>query len=262
MSNIIVSRLQDLSEVVTGGGTITYTSSGTAICTDSGASQSAYLRAHVPASPGSTITVKLEARKISGDPNLIIDVVDQNQSTLAGLGNSVQIADPDWSTYELKVTMRSTVFKGGAFLVNFGVFTAQAGSVEIGDVTIKLEDDALGFARGYAFGLIVKNEGGIYLAQNYATHNITQLIQDDVAKAIYVRTQQNYSPTGTTVKILPIPNVQFVAGGSVIPNVIPSVGLYNAAERRWEIKFFDPSTGTIVDIPSVNFNLYFSVVGR
>lgn len=262
MSNIIASRLQDLSEITTGGGTITYTASGTAICTDSGAGQSAYLRAHVPASPGSTITVRIEARKISGDPNIIIDVVDQNQSALSGLGNSVQISDSDWSTYELKVTMRPTVFKGGAFLVNFGIFTPQAGSVEIGDVTIKLDDDSLGFTRGYAFGLIVKNSNGLSLAQNYATHNITQLIQDDVAKTIYVRTQQNYSPTGATVKILPIPSVQFVSGGSTIPNLIPSVGLYEATDRRWPIKFFNPSTGAIADIPSGNFNLYFTLIGK
>jgi hypothetical protein len=73
--------------------------------------------------------------------------------------------------------------------------------------------------------------------------------------------QQNYSPTGSTVKALPIPSVGYVAGASVIPAAIPAVGLYDPANRRWPIKFFN-SSGAVVDVPSQDFNLYFNAHGR
>lgn len=256
---IIVSRLQDLQQQLAGGGTITYTALGTAICTDTGSTQSAYLRAHVAASAGSTITVRLDAKKISGDPRIIIDIANQNGTVKSQGVSSCLISDAGWSSYELKAAMPSNLEKGTAFCVNFGVFAGQAGQVEIDNVSISLQDDSVGFARCYAGGLINHTAGVLSLNANYLNHGITALVLDAPNNQIFVEVGQAYSPSG--VKFWPIPNVQFAAGSDNL-GVVPRAGLYDPATSRYRVYFYNPTTGARVAVPTENFNLFFQTIGR
>jgi hypothetical protein len=257
--SIIVSRLRDLQEQLAGGGTITYTSFGGAVCTDTGSAQSAYLRAHVPASPGSTIRVKLDAKRVSGDPRIIIDIANQNGTVKTAGFATVLISDNDWSSYECVATMPTRLEKGLAFWANFGVFAGQAGQVEIDNVTIELLDDSVGHPRMSACGLINHASSVLTLNTNYTNHGITALTLDAPNQQIFVEVNDYYSPSG--VKFWPVPVVSFAAGDDGL-NVIPRAGLYDPATRRYRVYFYNPSTGARVAVPTVNFNLFFTAIGR
>lgn len=233
----------DFAVFKTGDGTSTQSYNGTRINFTAGAPTGrAYLLRRLPARPGDKITVKCLARANSGTPAISIDYPAQGSQK-----NEVTFSQNEWKEYEVSYVVPYTADIGSDYVqISIGLFTNDAGNVDIILPRVEVDNCVNGFARVHCMGLIslVKNGGVVSAAinANYSHSGIISVNYNATTPALEIVTAK--SPAAS-YGIRPIFSTDLST--ERLPNVYPRIGQYDPATGEVLVKFGDGG-GSFIDV--------------
>lgn len=227
-----------------GDGTSAQSYNGTRLNVAAGAGAGrSYLRKRIPARPGDKITVKCMAFTNSGTPAISIDYPSSGAQK-----NEITFSQAEWKEYEVSYTVPYTADIASEFVqISIGVFTNDAGNVDIILPRVEVSEGVNGFARTVCMGLVsLVRSGGTTTAsinKNYHHCGIISVNWNASTPALEIVTEKSY--VGSE-KMRPIFNVSLSVERA--PEVSARVGQYNQATGQFLVKFTDGTT--FVDINS------------
>lgn len=228
----------------TGDGTSLQSYNGTRVNLQAGAGTGrSYLRKRIPARPGEKITVKCLALTNSGTPAISIDYPASGQQK-----NEVTFNQPEWKEYECSYVVPYTSDVSSDYAqISIGVFTNDAGNVDIILPRIEVDNCINGFARTVCMGLIsLVKSGGATTASvntNYVRCGIISVNYDSATPALEIVTEKSINASAYEMR--PIFNVSL--SPERLPDVYPRVGAYDQTTGEFTVKFGNGS-GAFVDI--------------
>lgn len=244
----------------TGDGTSLQSYNGTRINLQAGAGTGrSYLRKRIPARPGEKITVKCLALTTSGTPAISIDYPASGQQK-----NEVTFNQPEWKEYEVSYVVPYTSDVSSDYAqISIGVFTNDAGNVDIILPRIEVSNCINGFARTVCMGLIsLERAGGTTTASvnaNYSRCGIISVNYNSATPALEIVTEKSVN---ASYEMRPIFNVSLST--ERLPDVQPRVGQYDPTTGQFLVKFTN-ATGAFVDINTLltdGFGIYLFVKGE
>lgn len=240
----------------TGDGSSLQSYNGTRINLQAGAGTGrSYLRKRIPARPGEKVTVKCLAREISGTPAISIDYPSSGAQK-----NEVTMSQQEWKEYEVSYTVPYTADIESEYVqISIGVFTNDAGNVDIILPRVEVSEGVNGFARTVCMGLIsLERAGGLTTAsinQNYHHSGIISVNWNGSTPALEIVTEKSFNGQE---QMRPIFNVSLST--ERMPEVFPRVGEYDQTTGQFLVKFSDGTN--FVDINTLlsdGFGIYLFV---
>lgn len=235
--------ISDWEQATSGSGTIVEDATGLTATVTAGSGEIAYIRQRITCTAGDYVKFKFLARKISGTPTATIDYPSVGSAV-----SSVEIESEDWREYEIQYAVPFTEKRSDQNVVNIvlGVITNDAGSAEIGNPRIFVEEGSGGSLRTWACGLIRLDRSGSVITpsvnDNYPTINITNVSMS--GKTLIVQTRPMYNLAGARIR----PIIQATLTSEQIPHVHVKAGQWDSDTGQFSVKFGDTSTTQFTDL--------------
>jgi len=231
MTNVSTTSFNDWSQEINGAGSsLTLSNKKASIVSVVG--EKSFLYKSIPARAGEKVTLSCMGRLISGASgtrgSLGIDY-----PAAASLKNSIEIDSPHWQEYKLSFVVPHTANDTQYVQLVVGCWTALAGSIEVTEPKIQVENGAGAFARIWAAGLIKMASGTPSINENFAHVGIEALSYNSTTKELTVTIPKcpNY------VNVAPIISVQFTHDDAL--DYIPKAGSFDRTTGEFTVKFFD-----------------------
>lgn len=253
-------RMSDLEQTLTGDGAITITDNVVSTSA-TGLGDRAYLSRYVDADGGSTLTIEVDAARVTGEPAIIVDIVNKDGATTSQAIAKITIDSDDWQTHKMVVTMPPKYSQSYAFKVNFGVFNQEGGSGKFYDLRMSIKGYRVGAPTFLAAALLERNPSGSAVAINskYINHGISSVSYNSSTEKIEVVLDNIFRPNIIGSHTNPIPQVAFTQ--EVAGTIVPRVGGLNRTAGTFYISFVDVTTGNFVPMPSGPWFMTFTVLG-
>lgn len=243
-TGIAITRFwDDWESFSSGDGAISLTSDNLkSNCSAGAGSGRAYMRKYMPARPGERVKFSFLARRISGEPQASIDWPSTGQSK-----GVVDIDSDEFQEYSIEFLVPYTTDEASDYMqCTVGVFTTNAGDVDIVNPKIEVSDASQGFLRAWCAGIIrLSRAAGVTTASingNFINCGIKSVAWDSPTKKLTVETLK--SPN-ISIGVRPILSAEFTT--DLLPSVFAKAGQYTPSTGEFDVQFSD-GTSTFIDI--------------
>lgn len=223
-------------------GTATATISGEVLTCTSISGESAKATRHVHLRPGETLHVSVLARRTSGVDTSSGGFLIGNSGTV----NRISVTSEDWQEYALSYSLPPTAAEALFISVEFGVFTADVGTVEYTRPRIEIAEAQQAGLRTIGCGLITLAAGTPSINTGFTSFGIRALSYDATAKTLTITMDKTSGASYSS----PL----FFAGMTRDGNGLklePKPGSWSAAAGTIQVQFADTTTGVTADIATL-----------
>lgn len=244
MSQSVVIDRQWANVLLTATGTGAAAVSGEILTCTSIVGDTAKATKYVQLRPGEMLKVTCMARRTSGSDDTSGRVAVFNQS--GTVVDYVRVISQDWREYVLTY-VHSLVAPEGSFCgVDFGVMTADAGTVEYTKPTLEVLQPQIGALRTLACGLIVLAAGAPSINAAFTNFGLRSLSYNAGTKTLTITVDRTSGANHSS----PLFFVGMTQNGNGL-KIEPKVGSYSAAAGTVQVQFADTTTGLSVDISAL-----------
>ena len=233
-------KFENAALAVTGAATAAV--SGEVLTCTSVAGESAKATKFIAVRPGETLKVSFLAKRVSG-----VDATSGGALiTFSGTKDQVRVTSGDWKEYEVSYQLPQTAADAAFISVEFGVFTADSGTVKFARPCAEIIGAQHAGLRTIACGLITLAAGTPSINTGFTSFGIDALSYNAGTKTLTITTEK----TSGALYSSPL----FFAGMTRDGNglkLAPKPGTWAAAAGTIQVQFADTTTGLSVDIATL-----------
>lgn len=194
--------------------------------------------------PGEILKVRCMARRTSG-----VDATSGKILVFKTGGvilDFIRVVSSDWREYTLTYVHPLSQPAGASVGVEFGVFTADAGTVEFIAPSLEIDRPRIGALRTLACGLITLASGVPSINAGFTNHGIRAQAYNAGTKTLTITVDRSSGALYSS----PLFFVGMTQNGNGI-KIEPKAGSYNAVTGTVNVMFADTTTGLTVDIATL-----------
>jgi hypothetical protein len=224
---------------ITTTGAATAVVSGEVLTCTSAVGENAKAAKFIAVRPGELLKVSFLAKRISGSD----DTSGGAAIVYSGTNDRIRVTSEEWQEYSISYQLPPTAADAAFVAVEFGVFTADAGSVKFLRPRAEIIGAQNAGLRTIACGLITLTSGTPTVNTNFTSLGISALAYDAGTKTLTITTDK----TSGAAYSSPLFFVGMTQNGNGL-KIEPKAGSWSAVAGTVQVQFADTTTGLSVDI--------------